>query len=158
MTAIALTVALLVTGTPEVDAAKKRPLTVGITPEPDRPRLAAPDYLPELARSVLRERMQRHGDQMMRLLLAVTFLQHEVAAATAKDIAGEPRLVRPLPGGADDLNRLLPERFFVLQDQLRKEASDLEAAAKARNDAKMAAAFGRVSQTCVACHSAYLNP
>ena len=36
-----------------------------------RSRLAEPDYLPPLARQILRSRMQRHGDDMMHLVMAV---------------------------------------------------------------------------------------
>src|SRR5262245_42579066 len=59
-------------------------------------RLAEPDYLPALARQLLRNRMQRHGTEMVDLVMAVTLLQRERAKALADDIAGEPRLTRPI--------------------------------------------------------------
>jgi len=42
-----------------------------------------------------------------------------VVKAAAQRISSEPRLVRRIAGGEDDLNSLLPERFFVLQDESR---------------------------------------
>jgi cytochrome c556 len=122
------------------------------------PRLKEPSYLPPLARQLLKKRMARHGDEMMRLVMAVTLLERERVKALADDIAKEPRLVRPLPGGENDLNASLPEKLFVLQDQLRDRATALTEAASQPNDAALATALGKVTETCVACHSAYLNP
>ncbi|MBK7859890.1 MAG: hypothetical protein IPJ65_14950 [Archangiaceae bacterium] len=85
-------------------------------------KLAEPDYLPPLARQLLRSRMQRHGDEMVELVMAVTLLQRERAKALADDLAAEPRLTRPIAGGAGDLNTALPEQLFVWQDELRVRA------------------------------------
>ncbi|MBX7117234.1 MAG: hypothetical protein K1X64_23150 [Myxococcaceae bacterium] len=106
------------------------------------PRLPEPDYLLPLARKVLHERMERHGRDMPQLLLSVVLLQRDVAASTAARIANEPRVSRPPPADDFALNRALPERFFVLQEDLRQRAK----------------AVAELTQTCVACHSAYLNP
>ena len=81
--------------------------------------LPTPDYLPPLARQLLRKRMERHGRDLSRLVLAVTVLQRDVVKSIAGDIATEPRISRPLAEGRDDLNAALPERFFVLQDALQ---------------------------------------
>lgn len=120
-------------------------------------KLATPDYLPALARSLLHSRMQRHGRDQSRLVLAVTLLQRDVVKSIADDIAAEPRLVRPLAEGRDELNSALPERFFVLQDALRLRAKDLSAAAAKKDDDALARAFGQLVQNCVACHSTYLS-
>jgi hypothetical protein len=120
-------------------------------------RLPQPDYLSEEARQALRRRMERHGEAMVQLLLSMTLLQHEVAQGAAERIASEPPFQRPQPGGEDELGAL-PERFFTLQLQLRNRAKDLVAAAKAKDDAKLAASFGQLAETCVQCHSAYLRP
>ena len=126
-------------------------------PDVKIPRLAQPDYLPEQARMVLRERMHRHGEQMVSLVLSVTLLQHESAAATAADIAGEPRLARPFVGGENDVNAALPEQFFVLQDELRLRAKNVAQSARAGDDKALSRDFGLMTQTCVACHSAFLH-
>jgi hypothetical protein len=126
----------------------------------DRPkaRLPQPDYLPDLARKLLRERMSRHGDDMQQLLMAVTLLERERVKAIATDIANEPRLVRPMPGDEDALNAALPAQLFVLQDELRLRAKALATAADKPNDPALATSFGRLTETCVACHSAFLYP
>jgi hypothetical protein len=123
-----------------------------------RGRLAEPDYLPPLARELLRTRMQQHGDQMMRLVMAVTLLQRERAYALATDIANEPRLTKPIAGGENDLNVALPDQLFVLQDELRSRAKAVAEAANKPSDVALAKALGRVTETCVACHSAFLHP
>lgn len=123
-----------------------------------RQRLREPDYLPPLARQVLRNRMQRHGNDMMELVMAVTLLQRDRAKALANDIANEPRLTRPIAGGEGDLNAALPNELFVLQDELRSRAKAVADATNKPSDAALATALGRVTETCVACHSAYLTP
>src|SRR2546425_166850 len=99
-------------------------IALGGVPE-QRSRLVEPDYLPVLARQLLRKRMERHGDDMMQVVIAVTLLQRERARAIAEDVASEPRLTRPIAGGADDLNAALPNQIFVLQDELRMRARAL---------------------------------
>lgn len=124
----------------------------------DEPALAGPDYLSPLARGLLHKRMQRHGRDQSRLVLAVTLLQRDVVKSIANDIAAEPRIVRPIAEGQDDLNAQLPERFFVLQDALQLRAKDLVTAAAKKDDASMAKSFGQFVEICVNCHSAYLHP
>lgn len=128
------------------------------TPGDSAARLPEPDYLLPLARKVLRERMERHGRDMPQLLWSVVLLQRDVAAETADRIAKEPRVSRPPPGDDSTLNRALPERFFVLQEHLRQRAQALSEAAKGKDDSALASAFSQLTETCVACHSAYLNP
>ena len=110
-----------------------------------------------LARQVLHNRMKRHGHDQSQLVLAVTLLQRDLVKSIATDMAAEPRLVRPLADGRDELNSALPERFFVLQDALRLRAKDLAIAAEKKDDAALARAFGQLVETCVSCHSAYLE-
>ncbi len=119
--------------------------------------LPTPDYLPPLARAVLHKAMQRHGRDQSRLVLAVTLLQRNLVKSIASEIAAEPRLVRPLGEGRDELNSALPERFFVLQDSLRLRAKELAQAAEKKDDVGLARTFGQLVETCVSCHSAYLD-
>lgn len=120
--------------------------------------LETPSYLSPIARQLLKQRMQRHGGDMLALLQSVLFLDHETTQRLAAEIAAEPRLTRPIAGGADDINAALPERFFVLQDELKSRAVDLAQAARGSDDEQLAARLGEVTQTCVGCHSAYLRP
>lgn len=120
--------------------------------------LGKPDYLSDLARQILRRRMERHGRDATHLMTAVVLLKRDTVQALAQALAGEPRIVRPLPDSRDDLNAALPERFFVLQDELRDRARTLGEAAKSRSDRELGEAFSALTQTCVACHSTFLNP
>ena len=120
--------------------------------------LPVPDYLPKIARELLKKRMERHGRDQSRLVLAVTLLQRDVVKSIAGDIAGEPRIVRPMAEARDDLNAALPEKFFVYQDALRLRAKDLVAAASTKDDVGLAKSFGQMVEICVGCHSAFLNP
>lgn len=120
-------------------------------------RLAEPEYLPQLARQLLKKKMRRHGADMTQLFLSTTLLQHEKTRILASEISKEVRLSRPTVGGEDDLNTALPEKFFVLQDEVRARARNLAEAAKGTDDAEMAKSFGLLMQTCVECHSAFLK-
>jgi hypothetical protein len=119
--------------------------------------LPTPDYLPETARALLRKKMERHGQDARDLMFGVTLLQYDMARTAAQRISAEPRLVRPIAGGEDDLNALLPERFFVLQDEARLRAQAVATAAEKRDDKALGESYGRLMETCVACHSAYLK-
>lgn len=122
------------------------------------PGLKPPDYLGELARQLLKERMGRHGRDTSRLVQAVVLLERDVVKELAQSIANEPRITRPTPGATDELNTALPEQFFVRQDELRERAKALVAAAKGGTDDELAARMGDLMRTCVGCHSAYLEP
>jgi hypothetical protein len=123
-----------------------------------RKALEAPAYLSPLARQLLKQRMRRHGGEMLALVQSVLFLDHETTQRLAAELAAEPRLTRPIAGGADDVNAALPERFFVLQDELRSRALELMAATQQPGTPDLARRLGEVTQTCVACHTTYLEP
>ncbi len=120
-------------------------------------QLGHPDYLSDLARQILRRRMERHGKDMTHMMSAVVLLKRDVVETLAQALAGEPRITRPLPDSRDDLNAALPERFFVLQDELRDRARTLADAARSKDDKQLGEAFSRLTQTCIACHSTFLN-
>lgn len=126
-------------------------------PEP-RKALEAPSYLSPIARQLLKQRMQRHGGDTLALVQSVLFLDHATTQRLAAELAAEPRLTRPIAGGADDINAALPERFFVLQDELRSRALDLAAATQKPGTPDLAKRLGELTQTCVACHTTYLEP
>jgi cytochrome c556 len=106
---------------------------------------------------MLEARMQRHGQEMMFLVVNLVILQREEAARAADEIAEEPRLARPATGDADSLNALLPKRFFELEDELRERARALSSAARAKDDSRLIAAYGQLTATCMSCHSLYLK-
>jgi hypothetical protein len=76
-------------------------------------------------------------------------------ARTAGEIFDELQIARPLTG--DELNGLLPERFFLLQESLRTEARQVVDAAARRDSAGLAGSFSALTKTCVSCHDVYLH-
>jgi cytochrome c556 len=136
---------------------KVKPIATAAKKAPKK-SLGAPSYLSAIARQLLTQRMVRHGRDMLALVESVLLLDRETTQRLAAEIAAEPRLTRPIAGGADDVNAALPERFFVLQDELKSRATDLAEAARLGDDVKLAARLGELTQTCVSCHSTYLEP
>ncbi|MER2565640.1 MAG: cytochrome c [Myxococcaceae bacterium] len=127
-------------------------------PKPVAAKSEKQPALSELARQLLRRRMERHGRDLNQLATGVVLLRREVVLAIAQTISTEPRITRPLPDTRDELNGALPERFFVLQDEVRERAKALAEAARSRDDAAVAEAYSRTIQTCVACHVSFLSP
>jgi hypothetical protein len=131
-------------------------LGIFLRPRPiARERLAAPASIPPIARQVLRTKMQRHDAQMRALVSRVAMLDDDGVARAAGEIFDEPALARPVAG--DELNGLLPDQFFVLQDELKSRARRLVIASQARNHAAMAEEFAALARSCVTCHDVYLR-
>jgi len=122
---------------------------------PRAPELAVPERIPPAARQVIASKMRRHAEQLPSLVSSVVVLDYDGAARTAGEIFDEPEIARPIAG--DELNGLLPERFFVLQDALRTSARQLVQAAARRDSGLLADAFGGLTRTCVSCHDVYLR-
>jgi hypothetical protein len=119
-----------------------------------RDELSAPGSIPPAAVAVLRTKMGHHEAQMTTLLHEVLVLDDDGIARAAGEIFDEPALARPLLG--DELNALLPERFFALQSDLRERARALVAASGRHDRAAVADEFGALSKSCVSCHEVYL--
>lgn len=122
---------------------------------PRGPELAVPERIPPAARAAIRSKMRRHAQQLPALVSNVVALDYDGAARTAGEIFDEPELARPITG--DELNALLPERFFTLQAALRSGAHQVVEAAARRDGVKLASAFNVLTGTCVACHDVYLR-
>jgi cytochrome c' len=120
-----------------------------------REHLAEPVSLPPAARPVLRTKMGRHDLQMRALMSRVVLLDDDGIARAAGEIFDEPALARPITG--DELNNLLPPRFFDLQDELRTRARRLVAASGRHDRAAVAEEFAALAKSCVACHDVYLR-
>jgi cytochrome c' len=99
--------------------------------------------------------MGRHDSQMKALMSRVVLLDDAGVARAAGAIFDEPSLARPVAD--DELNGFLPERFFVLQDELRKRARELVIASSRHDRAAVADEFAALSKTCVTCHDVYLR-
>jgi hypothetical protein len=119
------------------------------------PEIATPERIPPAARAVIRSKMQVHRAQMADLILRVVVLDYDGVARAGGAIFDEPTLARPL--GGDELNGVLPERFFALQDDLRAEARRVVAAAARKDGPLIATELGVLTKTCVTCHDLYLR-
>jgi len=119
------------------------------------PEMARPERIPAPARAVIATKMGRHAEQMSALVTQVVVLDYDGTARTAGEMFDEPGLARPVVG--DELNGLLPERFFALQDGLRAQARQVVTAAAAHDADRLAAVFGDLTKTCIACHAVYLH-
>jgi hypothetical protein len=119
------------------------------------PELAAPERIPPAMRAVIASKMRRHAEQLPALVSSVVVLDYDGVARVGGEIFDEPQIARPLDG--DELNGLLPERFFVLQDALRSSARRIVEAAAQRDRDRLAETFGELTKTCVSCHDVYLH-
>jgi hypothetical protein len=125
-----------------------------------RPRPTGEGKLPEstvlapAVRQVLKTKMGRHDDQMRTLLSRVVLLDDDGVARAAGEMFDEPALARPV--GGDELNGLLPERFFTLQDELRAQLRRLVIASGKHDRDAVASEFGALAKTCVTCHQVFL--
>jgi hypothetical protein len=125
-----------------------------------RPKLLGDAKLPEstsippAARQVIRSKMNRHDVQMRTLLSRVVLLDDDGTARVAGEIFDEPALARPVSG--EELNGLLPNRFFTLQDELRASARRLVIASGRHDHGAMAEELGVLTKTCVSCHQVFL--
>jgi hypothetical protein len=119
------------------------------------PELARPERIPPAMRSVIASKMRRHAEQLPALVSSVVVLDYDGAAKAAGEIFDEPEIARPVSG--DELNGVLPERFFVLQESLRGGARRIVEAAAQRDSGRLAETFGELTKTCIACHDVYLH-
>jgi hypothetical protein len=122
---------------------------------PRGPELPVAERIPPAMREVIASKMRRHAEQLPALVSKVVVLDYDGAARAAGEIFDEPGIARPVAG--DELNSVLPERFFVLQDGLRSGARQVVEAAAGRDSARLSEAFGNLTKTCVACHDVYLR-
>jgi hypothetical protein len=130
--------------------------------QPTAPAARAPtppasrEALPVVVRELLDPSMQRHGETMETLLWGAIMIDYETTASFSRWLADEPHIARPGTAPAS-INEAMPTRFFDLQDAMFDAADALTAAAQRHDDLAMGAAFGRLAQTCITCHSAYMR-
>jgi len=119
------------------------------------PELATPQRIPLAVGEIIRSKMRRHGEQMKTLVSRVVVLDYDGTARVAGEIFDEPALARPIAG--DELNGLLPARFFDLQDAMRAQARVMVGAAAQRNSKAVADSFAALAKSCIGCHDAYVS-
>jgi hypothetical protein len=131
-------------------------LAVLLRPKPiAREELPASASIPPAVRQIVRTKMARHDAQMRTLLSRVVLLDDDGVARAAGEVFDEPSLARPVAG--DELNGLLPERFFQLQDELKQRARRLVIASQKRDHDAIADEFGSLAKICVSCHQVFLH-
>lgn len=131
-------------------------LAVALRPKPiAREELPVSSSIPPAVRQAVRSKMGRHDVQMRALVSRVVLLDDDGVARVAGEVFDEPSLARPVAG--DELNGLLPERFFKLQDELKARARGLVMASQRRDHAAIADEFGALAKSCVTCHQVFLN-
>jgi len=119
-------------------------------------KLPAPRLSKEV-REAVRKRMARHSTEMTNLVWSAVFLDYPRIAESAAAIANQAQLRKDLERDATDLHFTLPTRFFDSLLQLTKTGEALAAAAKKKDGAAVGAHYGKLSETCIQCHVAYLN-
>lgn len=106
-----------------------------------------PAELSAETRTFLRSKMRHHDKDYRELAAAVATLRMADIERLAQGIAVAPRLDRAMGASAK-----LPERFFELQDTLKREAQALAAAGKAHDDTEATARFATMLAQCQSCH------
>ncbi len=101
--------------------------------------------------------MTQHGDSMNDLLWSVLFLDYDSALSAGMSIVEGPRLSRIHTGDASVLNNRIPPIFFDLQDELVDRTKKLLVAAKNKDIQALGRSYGKITETCVRCHDAYLQ-
>jgi cytochrome c556 len=112
-------------------------------------RILEPQEVNAEVKAFLKLKMKAHNKDMRDLVLAVATLKYDEAKRYAQGIANSPRL-------ADE--RTPAPAFKIIQDELRKNATDLVTACDKKNPDDLATAFDAMMTTCISCHNAYLVP
>lgn len=116
----------------------------------DAAKQLEPAELSAESRIFLKGKMKLHIKDMRDLSIAVAVINMAEVQRLAQGVANAPRLDRNM-GPAS----LLPERFFDLQDELKKNAQTLSDAGKANDAQASLAAYQQLVSTCVTCHATF---
>lgn len=101
-------------------------------------------------KTFLKGKMKNHIKDMKELSIAVAILKASEVQRLAQGIANAPRLDKSL-GPASQL----PDRFFELQDELKKNAQAVSDAGKANDMNAMLSTYQELIGTCVTCHASF---
>jgi hypothetical protein len=116
----------------------------------DAARKLEPDVVSDEARAFLKGKMKGHNKDMRDLSIAVAIAKSSEVQRLAQGLANMPRLDRAAAASVK-----LPERFFELQDQLRKTAQELSDAGKAEDVKLSVEKYQALVAQCVSCHLSY---
>ncbi|MBL8935721.1 MAG: cytochrome c [Archangium sp.] len=116
-------------------------------------RMLEPQNVSGEAKAFLKSKMKAHNKDMRDLVLAVATLKYDDAKKFAQGISNAPRLDK-----AAGATVSLPDSFFVLQDALKKHATEVVTACDAKKPGELNVAFTSMMATCMSCHNAFLVP
>lgn len=116
----------------------------------DAARKFAPENVSDASRALLKSKMKNHIKDMKELSIAVATIQAAEVQRLAQGIANAGRLDKNTSGANQ-----LPERFFELQDELKKNAQALADAGKANTMDAMLSNYQELVSTCMQCHAAF---
>jgi hypothetical protein len=126
-------------------------------PKPNKKALALLDqtHVNARTRTLLRSKMKTHGGDMRELTVAVALLRYDAAQQHAQHIANQARVDRSAEGSTPDGIELSPA-FFTMQDELKKNATELATIAEKKDQHALAAAMSKTLETCMGCHALFL--
>jgi cytochrome c556 len=104
-------------------------------------------------RDTVKSRMGAHARDMSDLASAVTLIDYTFVEIDAERIAADDRFGHSTTRGAGELEAAPPAWFAKRQEDLRIQARVLLDDARARDPSRVAADFGKLSETCVRCHA-----
>lgn len=113
------------------------------------------EHVTARTRTLLRAKMKSHGADMRDLTLAVALLKYDAARQSAQRIANQPRVDKSAAGSNPDGIDLTPA-FFLLQDTLKKNATELAESAEKKDQHALSASMARTLDTCMSCHALFL--
>lgn len=113
-------------------------------------RKLEPETLTEASRVFLKLKMKNHVKDMKELSIAVAIMKMSEVQRLAQGVANAPRL-DPAVGPAAQL----PNRFFELQNELKKNAQALSDAGKAGDATTVLDEYKTLITTCTTCHLSF---
>ncbi len=116
----------------------------------DAARKLEPDVLSEESKLFLKGKMKGHNKDMRDLSIAVAIVKMSEIERLAQGIANSPRLDPKIAQSAK-----LPQRFFELQELMRKTAQELSDAGKANDMVGSLEKYQQLMGHCVTCHAAF---
>jgi hypothetical protein len=109
-----------------------------------------PETLSTESKAFLKGKMKSHIKDMKDLSIAVAILKAAEVQRLAQGIANAPRLDKSMGESSK-----LPDRFFELQDELKKNAQAVSDAGKANDTNAMLSTYQELIGTCVSCHASF---
>lgn len=111
-----------------------------------------PGEISQDVKKFLKSKMKSHGKDVREMLMSVATLRYDDAKKAAQSLAATPRL-----DAAAGPSVNVPPGFFALQEQLKRAAGDVVAAAEKQEPEALEKSFDLVVKTCMGCHNAFTD-